>query len=354
MKLSESENVKICFLQLSKIECKSAKPFVFFIQKKMEQHEENMNINLIEKNTPSKNENQQTRYDPDHYAPYLPKHALPYPTDGTNREKFRWFLKSKYFINTLWGLLYIIVMLIITTFILVLVYYRRPPAPPTLPDVFHEAVDYVPGVAAVNTMMALIIVTGVIQLLWPLRLDSLVIIRRTCFVYATVMLLRDMTTTFTNLPDPSPICQPKEYLKLDFYPTTLLKRLLGGVTCGDMIFSGHTLALLIPTLVVQHYFHGWLTYVMWTLSIFCAFMIIFCRLHYSVDVILSFIIYPSFWFMYHAIAEHPEAFADQLPGIVKWFFEKIEWSCPYYPAPSNNGRKRSIVEMTIPTSNNDL
>ena len=289
---------------------------------------------------------QQTRFDPTHFEKFLPKDTPEYPTDGTKWEKFKWFLKTKYFINTILGLVYVIVMLIITMFILVLVYYRRPPSPPELPDVFHEAVDYVPGVAMVNTMMALIIVAGVVQVLWPLRLETLVIVRRVCFIYSTVMLLRDITATFTNLPDPSPICQPKEYVELNFYPSTLLKRLLGGVTCGDMIFSGHTLALLIPTLIVQHYFPGWLTYVMWICAIFTAFMIIFTRLHYTVDVVLSFIIYPAIWFAYHAVAEHPEAFEDQLPGVVRWFFANIEWNCPWYPV--KNELEQPLQNMEEP------
>jgi hypothetical protein len=286
---------------------------------------------------------EQSRFKREHFEKYLPKDQARYPIEGTNGEKFKWFLKTKYFINLMWTLLYIVIMIIIIMFLLVIVYYRRPPSPPTLPDMFHEILDYVPGIAPVNAMMALVIAAGAFQILWPLRLDTLVIIRRLGVVFTTVMLLRGASMLFTNLPDPSPICQPKEYVKLDFYPKTLLKRLLGGITCGDMIFSGHTLSLLLPTLCVQHYFHGWLTYVMWVLVIFCAFMIIITRLHYTVDVILSFIIYPLVWFSYHAVAEHPEAFADQLPKIVVWYFEKMEWCCPYFPVPDNNGENAHEV-----------
>jgi hypothetical protein len=222
-------------------------------------------------------------------------------------------------------------MLIITMFGLVIAYYRRPPSPPLLPDLLHEAVDYVPAVFAVNIMMALMIVCAVIQLLWPLRLETFIILRRVCFVYSTAMVLRDFTFVFTNLPDPSPLCQPKEYVKLDFSPKSLITRLVGGLTCGDMIYSGHSMAILMPTMIVQHYFKGWFVYVMWVGVILTALMIIVTRLHYSVDVILSFIIYPSLWWMYHAVAEHPEAFEDQLPAPVVWFFTKIEWCNPYYP-----------------------
>lgn len=227
-----------------------------------------------------------------------------------------------------------IVVVVVTPYFLVYVNDRRPNSF-RLEDVLHKGNTYINAYLLVDLLMAALVFAGVIQFIWPLRLDTFIIIRRALVIFGFTFLLRDITHTVTFLPDASNRCPKRDVTNTKWWPWDVFKFMLGGVTCGDMIFSGHTMALCTTTLIVDHYFQGWFRYVMWVGLVFIVFMIVLTRLHYTVDVILALIIFPLIWRLYHAIAEHPAAFSDELPWLVRKYFEKMEWNNPYFPHYSN-------------------
>ena len=261
-----------------------------------------------------------------------------FPLHGTIYQKMIWFFTSKTFIT--WGIAALIVIfkLVTTGVLLIFTYYRRPP-PPLLPDLIHEAIPFIPAISVVNFMIVIGMITLFTFLLWPPKLRHLSILKRSFLIYSYSMLLRDITMTLTSLPDPSPLC-PKDW---DSTPEVTFKKVLGnlfgGLTCGDLIFSGHTLGLLLPTLIIQRYFGGWIVKVMWANTLLGSILVILSRLHYGVDVALTFFVVPTIWFMYNTIADHPDTYEDELNPWVKWYFEKMEW-CDPIPSINNNNNRR--------------
>lgn len=298
----------------------------------------------------------QNRYEPRQYEKYLPIGVPPMPP--TFLGKVGWVLKSNYFTNFLWAVLYLAIVVLTTAYVLVYVDNTRPDGY-RLPDQLHFQNTYLQIYPLIDFMMFVLVFCGAVQLVWPLRLEAFVIIRRCIFIFATQLLLRDFTIAFTHLPDASARCPKPAEPVTNWTPWNIMGYMVRGVTCGDMIYSGHTCALLLPTYIVQHYFKGWLCVFMWACFILIAIFIGISRLHYSVDIILAFYIFTLLWTIYHAVAEHPDAFADQLPALVRWFFIKMEWSCPYYPyipdkEHHNEVPRESQIEEHSPEMKEDI
>ncbi|CAM9978336.1 unnamed protein product [Discosporangium mesarthrocarpum] len=91
--------------------------------------------------------------------------------------------------------------------------------------------------------------------------QRLKIIRRICMIFGMVLLMRAVSVSVTVLPDASPVCRERfsqlweenlfpgafmEAARFAWSPTSM-------VTCGDMIFSGHTSCLMMVALVFRKY-----------------------------------------------------------------------------------------------------
>jgi len=269
-------------------------------------------------------------YSKEVFDQYQPTQVSEYPLHGTFWQKVKWFFLTRTFMNLVFGFLILFISMIITGICLIVVYYRRP-SPPLLPDLIHEVVPYIPAVNVINWMISLGAITMFLYLIWPTKVNSFIILRRAFVIYSLTMMFRNITMTVTNLPDPSPTCPKDSNFTIDLSPKNILKFLFGGFTCGDLIFSGHTIGLLLPTLIIQHYFSGIIILVMWINTIVGSVLVVFSRLHYGVDVIITFFVLPCIWFIYHSISEHPDSFEDELLSPIKWYFAEMEWCDPYLP-----------------------
>jgi len=176
----------------------------------------------------------------------------------------------------------------------------------------------------------------VFSFLHPLRH---MIVRRTSFVYSWINVFRAVCIVVTSMPDASRECQAQFGTPLGAYKSTSrLPRAFGrafkvmldpskNVTCGDMIFSGHTVLLVLVMLLFHKYFRpemcvspfvrqmerwtgGWfLPFLRWWHYIGCSagiVAIIATRLHYSIDVVLAIAITCAGWWIFHAFAEIDE------------------------------------------------
>ncbi len=94
--------------------------------------------------------------------------------------------------------------------------------------------------------------------------------------HGLLMVLRALCFSSTILPDSSETCMSNNYMG----------------SCFDLIFSGHTTIMLLSTYIIKEFFlislqlYNCLLF----LNVINAVLIVLCRNHYTVDVILSLII----------------------------------------------------------------
>jgi len=151
-----------------------------------------------------------------------------------------------------------------------------------------------------------------------------IIIRRYLTVYSTLMFFRCFTILVTSLPDSHPRCRaitPEgdmptgaasfEFMKGNFREL-LIRSLqvmvpIGEVTCGDMVFSGHTMLLVLSALTWHTYYprtevqFNPVKFLVWTWTFCGLFSIVATRLHYTLDVLLAWYLSVTVWSSYHRI-----------------------------------------------------
>eukprot|EP00298_Acanthocystis_sp_HF-20_P007014 c16725_g2_i1.p1 GENE.c16725_g2_i1~~c16725_g2_i1.p1 ORF type:complete len:353 (+),score=93.61 c16725_g2_i1:42-1100(+) len=170
----------------------------------------------------------------------------------------------------------------------------------------------------------------VFVLLHPSRI---LIFRRGLLCFGTINMLRCISVSATTLPDASFVCAQQFgsidglYKSKTMFPRAFWRAIrvmsnpAGNVTCGDMIFSGHTVFFLIVGLTFYTYFqpkyctstlfrylnsitNGWFLFSLrWSFYIsitIALYIIIASNLHYTIDVLLATIITFSFWWTIHA------------------------------------------------------
>ena len=216
---------------------------------------------------------------------------------------------------------YLLVSIGFTLATLVIVDYMRPVGY-ILPDIIQNNVPVFDFIDVINVLIAVSVAVESILVIVFQRWT--VVLRRVFVIYGTLLLLRNITMVSTLLPDPHAKCASKSQDGDHINITKSLKMIFKGTTCGDLIFSGHELGLLIPALVHSHYFSDRLSIMFYLIAVCGAFLIVISRMHYSIDVIISIIVCLSLFWWYTAMAECPQL-ADYCPGIVRKYFEAMEW-----------------------------
>lgn len=145
-------------------------------------------------------------------------------------------------------------------------------------------------------------------------------------VLGIVYCMRAFTVIVTSIPDSSPLCQAQfhdevtgAYKSLPMFPKVLWRALLlmqepgRHITCGDMIFSGHTTILVMNALIFYTYcrpsnfvygprvelYTKRIRLSIYLLSMLGVLSIIASRLHYTLDVFLATLINYHSWVDYH-------------------------------------------------------
>ncbi|XP_052001743.1 sphingomyelin synthase-related protein 1-like isoform X2 [Xyrauchen texanus] len=185
--------------------------------------------------------------------------------------------------KTALGALYAMLVCGVTSFVMVLVHERVPDMQmyPPLPDIF---------------------------------LDRSILFRRLCSLMGTVFLLRCVTMFVTSLSVPGHHlqCSGKMYgdiwtkvqRALDIW-SGLGMSLTGVQTCGDYMFSGHTVVLTMLNFFVTEYMpRNWnfIHTMSWVLNLFGIFFILAAHEHYSIDVFIAFYITTRLFLYYHTLA----------------------------------------------------
>eukprot|EP01138_Halocafeteria_seosinensis_P011997 gb/GECG01012261.1/.p1 GENE.gb/GECG01012261.1/~~gb/GECG01012261.1/.p1 ORF type:complete len:517 (+),score=26.52 gb/GECG01012261.1/:1-1551(+) len=227
-------------------------------------------------------------------------------------------------------------------------WFRNPKFAFSLPDVMHEFVApveyiYVPmfglrsktGMAEegsrLDVTIAQIDAGSVIDaILGILSVSTLIfvfsrpyrwlILRRFLVIYGSLALLRAFTVFATQLPDSAAKCRAitpsaKSFDSIDYY--SVVERAMDLVipieplTCGDMIFSGHTMMMMLHGLTWHTYYKvvpGTLVInrvklMVWLLIFTGMVLIVLSRMHYTLDVLLAAYLALTIWNAYHRCAD---------------------------------------------------
>ncbi|XP_063984266.1 ceramide phosphoethanolamine synthase [Diachasmimorpha longicaudata] len=229
--------------------------------------------------------------------------------------------------KTVISLGYLFIVTWITAFVMVIVHDRVPDMKkyPPLPDIFLDNVPHIPWAFDMCE------VTG--TLLFAIWLAVLIVhkyrfilLRRFFALSGTVFLLRCVTMLITSLSVPGAHlqCQPRAtpddpwartaygelYNKISM--AYVIWRGAGmsiqGVrTCGDYMFSGHTVALTMLNFFITEYTPRTMYFLhtfTWMLNMFGIFFILAAHEHYSIDVFVAFYITSRLFLYYHTLANN--------------------------------------------------
>uniref|UniRef100_A0A8C7XY03 Sphingomyelin synthase-related protein 1 n=1 Tax=Oryzias sinensis TaxID=183150 RepID=A0A8C7XY03_9TELE len=211
--------------------------------------------------------------------------------------------------------IYVFLVFGFTSFVMVIVHERVPDMRtyPPLPDIFLDSVPRIPWAFAIAEACGLIL-CYMFLLILLLHKHRSILFRRLCSLMGTVFLLRCCTMFATSLSVPG------QHLKCasQTYGDTWGKiqralaiwsgfgmTLTGVQTCGDYMFSGHTVVITMLNFFVTEYTpRNWnlIHTISWVLNLFGIFFILAAHEHYSIDVFIAFYITTRLFLYYHTLA----------------------------------------------------
>jgi len=217
--------------------------------------------------------------------------------------------------KTLLCLIWLISGFFATTLSLALTHDRVPDSSP-LPDLLLDAVQYQEwGLAASEVLLMICVLTALLVVV--AHTHRTVLLRRIWLVLGLLYYYRAITMAVTVLPRPDPTytCRPKaeEGLTAMLVLRRVLTIVSGGglsmngrhVYCGDYIFSGHTMTLVLAHLVTCGYSPPSWRPLHW-LSLLASstgvLLLLISRGHYTIDVLLAYYVTTRLWRLYHAVA----------------------------------------------------
>ncbi|CAF3823311.1 unnamed protein product [Rotaria sordida] len=279
------------------------------------------------------------------------------------------------------SIIFFLISLYVNSFVQVLADRNSPYWIPTLPDIGHRLLPYWTYFSINNYYLLAAFVLVLIRYIFQ-RDIRLIVFRRWIFIQAVMFIMRSISIYVTSLSVPLPGCNttavgspPVEAFYIMFFIHA---------TCGDVLFSGHTVTLTLCALAwttyskgEEHYpirwlwnrfksktqeiipgRSGWLypqldstgdplsfyltTYLVWIFTIIGYLFIIATRFHYTVDVFLGFLLSHLTWQTYHY---YIKTLAERRNIIITRFFL---WFEGYGRPPANT----SVSLLTGPTSIN--
>ena len=206
---------------------------------------------------------------------------------------------------------------VMTGYSVSLAWYHHPFERPALDDVVHSTV---PSLASwgrygiPNTMVAIELPPALLLLLRHAHARRLLC--RAVVIYSMTMACRAGLVLSTTLPDSSPLCRAPEIVtSIDRSPTWtdidarawhIIFTCGTTLTCGDMMFSGHTVIFVLLALIwTQYLFPGprfrAVRLGAWLWNLLGLFMIVVTRLHYTIDVLVAVYVTCSLWHQVHRL-----------------------------------------------------
>jgi len=210
---------------------------------------------------------------------------------------------------------YFVAVTILTSLVMVVVHDRVPDMKkyPPLPDIFLDNVPLIPWAFDMCEVSGcLLLITWIFVLVG--HKHRFILLRRFFALLGSVFLLRCVTMLITSLSVPGSHleCAPRPYgdnwakLEKALEIWTGFGMSVQGVrTCGDYMFSGHTVVLTMLNFFVTEYTPRRIYFLhtfTWILNLFGIFFILAAREHYSIDVFVAFYITSRLFMYYHTLA----------------------------------------------------
>ncbi|XP_045582559.1 phosphatidylcholine:ceramide cholinephosphotransferase 2 isoform X4 [Procambarus clarkii] len=252
------------------------------------------------------------------------------PIPAPHREEPR-FPKEKF--KTFLAFLFLCSNWIFTTASLALTHEKVPNSPP-LPDVTLDAItaqDWGLNVSEIIIIISVYLCVMVVLF----HKHRWILFRRIFLMMGLLYFYRSITMYVTVLPvaNPNYYCSPKANYTSPLLVAKRMIQLLSGfglsingqhTFCGDYIYSGHTVCLVLAYLVVREYTprRWWLLH--WCFALLAVtgvVMVLLARGHYTVDCLIAYYITTRLFYMYHTMANN----ANLKEGGPNNFFERLWW-----------------------------
>lgn len=216
-----------------------------------------------------------------------------------------------------------------------------------LPDISFDFLPYWP-MGLFITECYIFILYGMVLLLLLLHRSGHRIAQRFCIIMGIIYFFRAITISVTQLPVSANRleCMPQmeNNVTSTQFINTIIKRTLNYIPtlgtyilttepyCGALLYSGHTISIvigysfistyLIPAEVKANSLSWWLyDFILYWLSIIAVLLTLIARANYLVDVIFAYYISTSTFYIYHTICSH-ESLHYATSGN---FFTKLWW-----------------------------
>jgi len=260
-------------------------------------------------------------------------------------------------------LLFMGVGFIATTFSIALTHERVPDYDP-LPDVILDHVQYREwGLHVSEVLIVVNMVLAVVVVV--LHKHRTTVLRRIFVILGLLYMYRSVTMSITVLPKSDRLypCAPKLNHTITF--SELMSRVLtiaagGGLSlngtqkyCGDFIFSGHTMVLMMAFFVIREYSPRTRKFMLvhtasLCLSVTGVVMLLLCRGHYSIDCLVAYWVTSRVWWTYHTLASNnslqqrgPHNHLDNI-----WWWYILIWSESNIP----DGRLPRRYDLPLPSN----
>lgn len=196
--------------------------------------------------------------------------------------------------------------------------HERVPQQPPLPDILFSLTPYVPWGLSVSEYLMLSSVAMMFIIAFVHRYRWIVL-RRVGFIGSLLYFGRCVTLMVTQVPvaDPNYPCAPHLGLNHTFWDIIWRGLRVAGslglningkiILCGDYIYSGHTVVLVMTCLFIIEYSpRRWkpLHFLSILISLSGAIFLILSRGHYTVDVVISYWITTRVFWIYHTLLAH--------------------------------------------------
>jgi len=229
--------------------------------------------------------------------------------EGTKFPKERW--------KTCSAIVFVLINFIFTTASLSITHELRNPNLPPLPDLSLDHLPYHKWALDVSEIL-IMIATIVAALVVVFHKHRCILIRRICVIVGLLYGYRAITMIVTVLPSANSEYHCDVQLNHTISTGEVLHRVLKimsgfglsingqHVYCGDFIFSGHTMILILCYLIIVEYtpVSSWcwlLHWLLWLVAISGVLMLMVSRGHYTIDVIIAYFVTTRLWFMHNAI-----------------------------------------------------
>ncbi|KAL5281427.1 SGMS1 family protein [Megaselia abdita] len=241
--------------------------------------------------------------------------------------------------KTFIAFLLLVANFILATVSLALVHERLPNYKP-LPDIFLDNVN--PQDWALNVSEVLIMITvNFCILLVILHKHRYIVMRRIFLIVALLYFMRSITMYVTVLPVSSTTyyCSPKTNSTSPLVLAKKVFQLLSGfglsingkhTYCGDYIYSGHTVILVLGYLIIAEYSPRRFYVLHWSAWLSALVGVIFVLIahgHYTIDVLIAYYVTTRMFWTYHTLANNSSLMKSTATNYLsrEWWFTYFKY-----------------------------